>query len=341
MNHEEVIYKNNDSKLILSGTLTLPNFYEKAPAVILIHGMGPFDRDYNLGKHKLFVVLADYLANKGIAVLRFDKRGVGKSEGKFDLDVTSQDLADDVLAGVEYLKTRKEIDYNKIGLIGLSEGGMIAPMVAAKSKNITFLVLMAGVVTTSIDHNIEHVAMQLRVDGATEKMIEYDSALRRQLFEIIKQETDLCVAEEKLLCLVMQYLNDLPEYLNNEAEKFLFTIDKNNYKEVIKMLNSKWYRFLLSYDPVETLHKIKIPVLAMNGNLDFVVSSKISLPVIAKALKDAGNKNYKTVELPNLNHWFQSCKTGAIKEYGKTKETIAPIALDVIEKWILKQVVDK
>ena len=341
MNHEQVMYKNNDSNLNLSGTLTLPSFDKKSPAVILISGMGPNDRDYTMRGHKLYLELANHLANHGIAVLRFDKRGVGKSEGKFDLTLTSQDFANDVFAGIEYLKTREEINHNLIGLIGHSEGGMIAPIVASRSKDVSFLVLLAGVVTTDIDLNIEQVALQLRVDGATEEIIYNDSKLRKKLLEVVRNEKDSGVAEKQLCEIVKSYLQTLPGYLKKESVKFLFTINKNNYEKTIEMFNSPWYRFLLNYNPVETLKKINVPLLAITGDLDFITSSKISLSIIAKALKNSGNKNYKTVELPKLNHWFQTCKTGAMTEYGKTKETISPIALNLISKWILEKIVHK
>jgi alpha-beta hydrolase superfamily lysophospholipase len=339
MNHEEVMYKNDNSKLTLSGTLSLPDSKKKVPAVILVHGMGPHDRDYKLGNHAFFLFLAEYLVKQGIAVLRFDKRGIGKSEGTFSLDLTSKDFADDVLAGIEYVKTRKEIDSHTIGLIGHSEGGMIAPMVAVESNDVSFLILMAGVVATSIDYNIGQVAMQLRADGVTEKMIEYDSILRQRLFQIIAKETEGNIVEEKLLKITKQYLCDLPEDLKREVKKFLFTINNKNYKEVVKLLNSKWYRFFLSYKPVETLKKIKIPILTMNGDLDFIVSSKISLPIINEALKKAKNNNFKIMEFSGLNHWFQICRTGTIMEYGKTEETISSIVLNEIKEWILEQVI--
>jgi len=331
---EEVTYKNKETGLMLAGTLSLPAERQKSPAVVLIAGMGPNDRDYVLGEHKFFKVLADYLTKQGIAVLRFDKRGVGKSEGTFDLTLTSKDLANDVLAGVDYLKTRKEVDHKKIGLIGHSEGGLIAPIVAPQTKGVSFLISMAGVVTTSIKHNVEHVALQLRADGATEKVIVSDSKLRTKLFEIITQEPDKNVAEEELLKITEQYFSELSEGVKSELEKFVFTIDQKNYKEVIVMLNSPWYRFLLSYDPAETLKQVKTPVLAINGDHDFVTSSKISLPTIEDALKRAGNKDYKIIEFPKLNHWFQECETGALVEYGQSEHTIAPVVLQTIVEWV-------
>lgn len=338
---EEVRYENKSCNIMLSGTLTLPISKEKSSAVILISGMGPNDRDYTMLDHKLFLVLADHLTRKGIAVLRFDKRGVGKSTGQFDATLTSRDFADDVLAGVQYLKGRKEINAKQIGLIGHSEGGMIAPMVAAESGDVSFLVLMAAAVATCIDDTIEHVSMQLRADGATEEMIALDRKIRRQMLEIVNQEANYDIAEEKLRKAILQYLKELSEEQKSKSEKLPFAISSSNYDNLIKMFNSPWYRFFLTYDPIATLRKIKVPVLAINGELDFITSSQITLPIIEQSLGQSSSKDYKTISLPKLNHWFQTCQTGAMIEYGAIEETISPLVLELISKWIQERTDNK
>lgn len=338
-NQEEISYENKQAGVTLAGTLTLPKLKAPFSAIFLISGKGPNDRDYTMLGHKLFLVLADYLTRQGFAVLRIDKRGVSKSTGTFSVDLTSQDFANDILAGIEYLKNRKDI--KQIGLIGHSEGGLIASIVASKSKDVNSVVLMAGVAATSIDSIIEQVAMQLKADGATESTINLDSTARRKLLEIIKQEANYSKAEQELSKVIEQYLSSMPEAQKNESEKLLFAINSKNAQSVIAMFNSPWYRYFLNFDLATVLEQIKVPVLAINGNLDFITASKINLPIIEQALKKAGNQNCKTIELPKLNHWLQTCKTGSISEYGATEETISPIALKTISDWLQSKMTNK
>lgn len=338
---EEVYFENKNNNIVLSGTLTLPDKKAPFPAVILISGMGPNDRDYTMADHKLFLVLADYLTRHGIAVLRYDKRGVGKSTGTFNTSLTSKDFANDVLAAIGYIKKRKEIDPKKIGLIGHSEGGMIAPMVAEKSTDIAFIILLAGALATSIDSNIAHVSMQLRADGATEDMIAIDQKIRRMLLEIIMHEDDHAIAAEKLHQAIENYLNNLTQVQVHETEKLPFAIKKTNAEDIIAIFNSPWYRYFLSYNPISTLQKITIPVLAINGDRDFISSPDIILPIVSQALQKASNTNYKIIKLPNLNHWLQTCKTGALAEYGTSEETMAPQVLQIITQWIKDQTNNK
>jgi pimeloyl-ACP methyl ester carboxylesterase len=302
--------------------------------------MGPNDRDYNTCGHKLFLALADHLTNRGIAVLRVDKRGVGKSTGTLDFTVTSKDLAGDVLAGVEYLKSRNDINPGQIGLIGHSEGGMIAMMVTAQSKDVAFMVSMAGATATSIDDVIEATELQLRADGASEMMIAQDRKIRAKLLATVTQEMNSDVTERLLREIFEVYWAELPETLKNESGKLLFAFTQDNAAEMIAMFNSPWYRFFFSHRPIDTLKQIKVPVLAINGTLDWITLSK-TLSVISKTLEQSGNRDYKTVELPNLNHQFRTCKTGSLAEYMTSGEAMAPEALNVISDWILERTINK
>ncbi|MFC1845694.1 alpha/beta hydrolase family protein [Candidatus Dependentiae bacterium] len=335
---EQVSYENKAAGVTLAGTLTFPSGKGKAPVVLLIAGMGPNDRDYTMLGHKLFLDLARHLAQQGIASMRYDKRGVGGSSGTFDTTLTSKDFASDALAGVQYLTTRDDVSTARIGLLGHSEGGMIAPMVALKSSDVSFLVLMAGVVATGIDENVEQAAMQLCADGATKQMLLFDGAMRKKVLTIIKQEENYDVAHSQVRKIIDQYLKELPEDQKKELGQLHFAISETNADDVIKMLNSPWYRYFLSYDPVETLGQIRIPVLAINGELDFVTSFRIAFPLIEQALKNSKNDDYTTIELPKHNHWLQACQSGALAEYGTIKETMSPVALEKISSWILEQV---
>lgn len=337
-NQEEIIFENKDANIILAGTLTLPETCKQSPAVILISGMGPNDRDYTMLDHKLFLVLANYLTKQGIAVLRFDKRGVNKSTGTYSLELTSEDFASDVLAGIKYLKTRPEINSKQIGLIGHSEGGLIAPMLAYKSQDVAFIVMLAGVASTSPENILKQANMQLSANGATEKTIELDSKIRKQLLEIVINQPDLSVAQANLYDAINKWWDKLTPCEQSDLESIVFSINKTKATGFINMFNSPWYRYLIAYKPAEILKNINIPVLAINGDHDFVTISNIMLPIINQALKEANNNNYAIFELANKNHWLQTCKTGAIQEYATIKETISSEALEIIANWITKQV---
>lgn len=335
---EEVAFENKAAGITLAGTLTLPTSEGPFPAVILISGMGPYDRDATTetGK-KAFLVLADYLTRRGIAVLRADKRGIGKSTGTYDLNVTSQDLADDILAGVMYLKNRAEINSHKIGLIGHSEGGMIAPMVAARSSDVAFIVSLAGVASTEISAFQKQTERQLRADGASEELIKQNVAVRPQLFFMAQHEPDIEKADKLVYDAIMEYWDALPLHLQQESLLYPFALTDEKAIHMTAMINSPWYRFLLAHNPAKTLQQIKVPVLALNGSRDFIITADDSLPIIAAALEKAGNPAYETVELPDLNHRFQHCVTGSLGELATIDEAIAPEVLELIGVWILKR----
>jgi len=332
---EEVSYDNAKSGVKLAGTLTLPNSAGPFPAAILISGSGPQDRDEALLGHKPFLVLADYLTRQAIAVLRFDDRGVGKSTGEF-AKATSADFATDVFAGVEYLKTRKEINPKQIGLIGHSEGGLIAPMVAAQSPDAAFIVLMAGPGISGDEILYLQSGLIARACGANETAIAKNLDLQKKMFAVIKAEKDNVVAEKKLHPIWTQALTTLT-HEEKKALDFAGASPDSLFQAQIKQLLSPWFRYFLFYNPQPTLQKVKCPVLAINGEKDLQVPPKENLAAIAKALKAGGNKNFVTKELAGLNHLFQTAQTGAPAEYVKIEETISPVALQALGDWILAQ----
>lgn len=334
---EEVSYENKDRGITLSGTLSLPNSREPFPVVILIAGMGSNDRDYSMLGHKLFLVMADYLVCHGIAVLCFDKRGVGKSTGTYSMNLTSKDFADDVLASIEYLKTRKDINIKHIGLLGHSEGAIIASMVGSQSKDVSFLILLAGNVLTNIMEIVDQIALQLRADGASQEMITSDNRIRKELLEIVKQEPNFERASKYMHQAVSNYWITLAKEKQEALEKIPFAITNTKADSYIAMFNSPWYRYFLNYNPVTTLEKITIPVLALNGDTDFITSSEKNLPIIARALQEADNQDYTIIALRKMNHWFQECQTGALAEYSTIEETISPKVLKLIAEWIVEQ----
>jgi hypothetical protein len=328
---EEVIYENKDAEITLAGTLTLPSGDTPFPVVLLITGSGPQDRNETIYNHRPFLVLADYLTRQGIAVLRVDDRGVGESTGDFS-QATSEDFASDVLAGVEYLKTIKEIDHKKIGLIGHSEGGIIALMVAVKSPDVAFIVLMAGTGLTGEDILYLQGALISRAMGISEEDIAKNRQLNEKIFSVIKEEKDKKNAEERLRQMFMEdwaKLTDEEKEQIGDPEVFL--------KAQLQSLLSPWFKFFLTYDPKPTLSKVKCPVLAINGEKDLQVPPKENLSAIEEALKSGGNQYYTIKEIPNLNHLFQTAQTGLPAEYVKIEETISPVALKTISDWILEQ----
>jgi len=308
--------------------LTLPYLKGPFPAALLISGSGAQDRDETALGHKPFLVLADYLTHRGIAILRVDDRGVGGSTGDF-AQATSEDFAGDVLAGVEYLKSQKEIDPQKIGLIGHSEGGIIAPMVAAQSPpDVAFIVMMAGTGLNGEQVLYLQGALLARANGASEETIDKLGVLQERIYAVLKQEKDDDAAAEKL----REIFADAQLQLSKEEkEKMLF----GSFVKVIKII--PWYRYLLTFDPRPTLMTVKCPVLAINGEKDLQVPPKENLYAIEEALKTGGNKDYTVKELPGLNHLFQTAETGAVSEYAEIEETISPTALKVIGDWIREE----
>lgn len=332
---EELVYENKEAGITLAGTLTLPSGDAPFPVVLLITGSGPQDRNETIYNHRPFMVLADYLTRQGVAVLRVDDRGVGKSTGDFS-QATSVDFASDVLAGIEYLKARKEINPKQIGLIGHSEGGLIAPMVAVKSPYVAFIVLMAGTGLTGEEILYLQGALISRAMGVSEEDITKNRQFNEKIFSVIKEEKDKKNAEERLRQMFMEdweKMSDEKKEQIGDPEVFL--------KAQLQSLLSPWLKFFLTYDPKPTLSKVKCPVLAINGEKDLQVPPKENLSAIEEALVAGGNKNFIVKELPGLNHLFQTAQTGVPSEYVKIEETISPIALKIITDWILEHTIDK
>ena len=331
---EEVIYENKQAAVKLAGTLTIPPQGGPFPAVLLISGSGPQDRNETILGHHPFLVLADYLTRLGIAALRVDDRGVGKSGGDFT-QATSEDFASDVLAGLEYLKSREEINPKQIGLIGHSEGGIIAPMVAVQSSDVAFIILMAGTGLTGEDILYLQTELIARAEGVSDEVIAKNLSLQEQMFTIVKEEKDSISAEKRLRTILEDAISEL-----ELSEKERQTAEAKAEAQ-IKSILSPWFRYFLTYDPRPTLTKVKCPVLAINGEKDLQVPPKENLAAIEEALKAGGNNSYTIKELSGLNHLFQTAETGSLSEYAKIEETISPTALKIMSDWILEQTEDK
>jgi uncharacterized protein len=319
---EEVTFDDAAAQVKLAGTLTLPPGAGPFPAVVLVAGSGPNTRDEPILGHKPFLVLADHLTRRGIAVLRYDKRGTGASGGDY-AKATTMDFASDAQAAAAYLRGRPEIDPKRVGLIGHSEGGLVVPIVATRDPATAFIVMMAGPGVDGADILREQGRLIGKAMGADDAQVAKADDLRQQMFTLVRDEKDPTVAAAKLRTLASDYAksNGFPES----------AIDAQ-----IAAVNSDWFRFFFDYDPAPTLAKVRCPVLALDGSLDLQVPPDQNLPPIRAAL--AHNPKAEVVELPGLNHLFQTAKTGAPGEYVQIEETIAPAALDTITDWVLKQV---
>ena len=325
---EEVDYWNTADSVHIFGTLIMPETGSKFPAVILITGSGTQDRDETILGHKPFKVVAEYLVNRGFAVLRVDDRGAGKTTlGKNPRLATSENFAKDVLSGVDFLKNRLEINSSKIGLIGHSEGGMIAPMVANQSKDVAFIVSLAGTGVPGhiVTHNqTETMLFAAKMDSSR---VKQQVIFNDEIVALMMNENDPKIFEEKLTTKI----NGMSDELKT---KFGFKGMEKMIISQVKSQNISWTKFYMKHDPSDDWKNVKTPVLAINGTKDTQVAIDLHLPAIEKALKNGGNTHYKIMRLEGLNHLFQHAETGLLDEYAKIKEDFAPEALQIMGDWL-------
>jgi len=314
----EVAFDNDAAKVKLAGTFSVPQGKGPFPAVVLVHGSGAIDRDGSVFGHNTLLVLADHLGRQGIAVLRYDKRGVGKSTGKLK-EATTRDLAADAEAAVRFLRSRPEVDARRIGIVGHSEGGLVAPLLASRDPALAFVVMLAGPGVRGERLLVEQHALLARSRGVPEAAIAKDRILNRALFSAMANEPTLEAARTKagLLLAEAERKGDLPDGLGS------VTLDR---------FGTPWFRELLAYEPAPVLQAVRQPILVLNGARDLQVPADLDLPPIRTAL--AGNPRAVVQELPGLNHLFQTAKTGSTEEYAQIEETFAPAALDTIAAWI-------
>ena len=329
---EEVIFENTQAEILLAGTLTMPEQEGVFPAVVLISGSGPQNRNEELMGHKPFLVLSDYLTRNGIAVLRFDDRGTAASTGDFSA-ATSVDFATDVASAVQYLQSRPEIDKSKIGLVGHSEGGIIAPMVAADSDDIDFIVLLAGTGIRGDKLLLAQQALIGEASGMSPNQLAENEMISKKAFEImVKDQSD-----EEMKNEVSAYMTQV--FRNIPAENIPGGMSEQEFVTAqVDQLTSPWMQYFIRYDPAPILEKVSCPVLAINGEKDLQVPPKENLEAIKAGLAKGGNTNVTTVVLPGLNHLFQEAGTGLIGEYAEIEQTFSPKALELLTSWIKEQV---
>jgi len=326
--YEDVTFINEKFNIKLAGTFTLPTGNGPFKAVILITGSGAQNRNEELMGHKPFMVIADYLSRNGIAVLRYDDRGVSKSQGNYS-EATSADLATDAEAAFNFLNNNPKINHKEIGLLGHSEGGLIAPIVASSNPDIGFIVSLAGPGVTGQQIIIRQSQDISRISGVSEDKIRKSTETNKKLYAVLRKEKDNRKAEVKILALYKEIL-EREKTSKEETEKAV-----NQLKATFGASIYTWFRYFIVTDPAIFWKKVKCPVLALNGEKDLQVAAHENLPAIEKALKSSGNKSVKTIKLPGLNHLFQHCKTGLPTEYSEIEETFSPEALKIISDWIL------
>ncbi|PUB33494.1 hypothetical protein C8J95_10386 [Elizabethkingia sp. YR214] len=329
---EDITFENKQAGINLAGTLTLPKKEGIFPAVILISGSGPQDRNEELAGHKPFLVLSDYLTRNGIAVLRYDDRGTALSGGDFK-SATSVDLATDVESALAYLKTRKEIDQKKIGLIGHSEGGLIAPLVAVKSKGVAFIVMLGGPRIPGDKILLIQQRLIAKASGKSEKEIRGTERINREIFDVVKGSSDIEQLKIDLRSDLKKFLSANPNLRMNEG-----MTDDEFINSQVDAYTTPWMQYFIKYNPKPILEKVKIPVLALNGEKDLQITPKENLKAIKKALRKAKNKNITIKEIQDLNHLFQESDTGALQEYQRIEQTYSPIALAEVLDWLNLQI---
>lgn len=315
---EEVTYTNPTSGLTLAGTLTFPETTGPHPAVLLISGSGSQDRDSALLGHRPFAVIADYLTRRDIAVLRVDDRGVGGSE-RGPNDVTSEDFATDVVAGVAYLRARSEIDPDRVGLIGHSEGGMIAPMVAAKDPKLAGIVLLAGPGIPGKQLLVSQARALLQAKGMPEGMVETAVAQQEQTMTAVEKAETVEQAREGVLAVVG---------------------DNEMTRKAVEAQIVPWTLYFVKHNPAPILERVQCPVLALGGTLDTQVVASENLPAIESALRKGGNEDVTVQALEGLNHLFQPAKTGDPSEYQTSKVTFDESSLERIAEWLSARLIE-
>jgi pimeloyl-ACP methyl ester carboxylesterase len=311
----------------LAGTLTLPEGRGPFPAVLLITGSGPEDRDETVFGHHPFRVLADHLTRHGIAVLRVDDRGVGGSTGSPER-ATSEDFASDALAGFTFLRAQPRIDRRRVGLLGHSEGGLIAPLVASRTREVAFIVMLAGPGVRGDSLLLLQGEAARRAQGVTETFLARERAIGRRVYARLIAGDSVGVAA------AMQELVDTQLAALPEASRAAAGDPARVAATAMRQLWSPWMRYFAAHDPAPVLRRVRCPVLALNGERDVQVTPRENLAGIESALRAGGNRDFTVRELPGLNHLFQECHSCSVAEYAQLEETFAPSALEQVSDWI-------
>ena len=321
----EAEFENKKADITLRGTLTLPKSPAKVPVVILLTGSGQQGRDQDIAGHKPFWVIADYLSENGIAVLRMDDRGFGGSTGDFNTSTTG-DFASDALAAVDYLKNCEEIDLNRIGLLGHSEGGTTAVLAANQSNDVKFIISLSGGLVNFGDIVIQQISDRLKLQHVTEENIELEMQWRKKLYEIVKEPIDSAAAAEKM----WSAYRSLPD---NDIEVMNWPEGRMN--DMVSQLLSPWWRYIISLDVISLYKSLTCPALLLYGSKDMQVNAKENYALIEEVIKTKQKSNITVRIIDGVNHLYQTAVTGSEYEYVQIEETISPEVLKLISEWII------
>lgn len=327
---EEISFTNGDVRLV--GTLTLPPATGPFPAVVLISGSGPQDRDETLAGFRPFKLIADYLGRHGIAVLRYDDRGVGGSSGSV-FQATARDFAADVASAVRLLRSRPEIDPNAIGLIGHSEGGIVAPLAAAESDDVQFIVLLAGTAVRGDSLLFAQGALIARAMGASASDLAAQRQLQQRMLGAVRTDRGWDELEQEVRDRIRAGVERMPPDQRaaiTDVDAFI----ESQARQQFLSLRTPWFRFFIDHDPALTLQRVDVPVLALFGERDLQVPPSVNRPPMARALRAGGNPDYTIEEIPGANHLFQAATTGTPAEYVTLEKTFVPDLLQRITHWI-------
>ena len=327
--YENIKFHNKQANIYLAGTLTIPEGDGPFPLAILISGSGPQDRNSEILDHKPFLIIADHLSRNGVAVLRYDDRGVKSSEGEYTKG-TSADFTTDAAAAIEYGHTLDRIDPNKIGLIGHSEGGLIAPKVAADYGNVDFIVSIAGPAIPISELMTIQNKLVLEKVGMTPEGLSIVEADLPKIYSIVNQNKE----PKELFDTLIKEVNQFYDSLSAEDQKLMGPSSSAYYTTISSTFFTPWFRYFLAYDPGPSWQKVTCPVLALNGSEDIQVSSKENLDAIKKYLDMAGNKNHQEIELEGFNHLMQQCNVCSLQEYALIETSFDPKALDLITEFV-------
>jgi len=325
---DTIIVHNEKANVSLSGTLTTPKGEGPFPAVILVSGSGRQNRDSDILGHKPFHVIADFLTRNGIIVLRYDDRGVGESTGNFT-KATTEDLATDAEAVWTYLNNLENVSHT--GIIGHSEGGMIAPLLASKNKNIDFIITLAGPgVSISELMTSQNIAI-LKTNGASEQGLAITEKRLPEIYSIVNQPKEPKELFDTLIAAVHSYYDELPI----EDQQLLAPNKASYYMQLAGSFFSDWFRYFLSYDPTDSWLNVNCPVLAINGDKDIQVDGKNNLSAIETNLKNGKNPEQKIVLINGLNHLMQPCDKCNLSEYNTIETSIDKKVLILMKDFIL------
>lgn len=329
---ENVTFRNKKEGINLAGTLTMPKNIKVKYVAIMISGSGAQNRDEEVFEHRPFLVWSDYLTRNGVAVLRYDDRGVGESEGSIR-GATTYNFSEDAEAAFNYIKSRNDLKGVKVGYIGHSEGGMIAPLVASRNRSTDFIVLLAGP-GVPIDELLIHQNHDVaKLRGATQSYIDSEAKMTKNILGYLKKHNNFDINKDA------EFKSDLKDFIlkelaNGSPEQQ--NAPEKMVEQLVNVYSGKWFRYFVNYDPADALEKVKCPVLAVNGELDCQVRSKENLKAIENALRKGGNGKFRAVELKGLNHVLQKATTGCSTEYRKISETVNIEALKLVKDWIIK-----